>query len=471
MARESQGLQVLLIVFVMLSVVLGVVLYVYVKKADEATKAAVAADSAQKQAQQATDAAQKERDTLKRLIGYPDRNTEDIEKQFAEDMQTYGNERNDSDKAVAEKPLFAEGTLFYSRLLAGMNKVLQDRTAELITSRSEMADLEARFKSREMAKDEAIAALSAGYGKLDEQVKKITGEVNSELQASSAQTNAFTQQVQTIKKNADLTVAAASQERTNAQKAIEDKEKDVRRLADIVRKTDREQMDIPSGEITWVSLPNKMVWVNRGRADALQRLTEFTVYSAESNDFAKAVKKGRIEVTSIDGDHSARARILDDKLADPILAGDKIFTPLWSPGQLNHFALTGIMNLDGDGRNQLSVVRGLITQKGGEVDAWLDEQGHKQGRITADTRYIVIGDAPSSPDSVKNHTALINDADRYQVHKMTLTDFKQQVDYKKSSSIEHFNNAGASGDVGQAAQATKAAKAAKAAPKSTDSGN
>ena len=46
MARESQGLQVLLIVFVMLSVVLGVSLYLYVKKADEATKAAVAADSA-----------------------------------------------------------------------------------------------------------------------------------------------------------------------------------------------------------------------------------------------------------------------------------------------------------------------------------------------------------------------------------------------------------------------------------------
>src|SRR5208337_4148061 len=101
MARESQGLQVLLIVFVMLSVVLGVSLYLYVKKADEATKAAVAADGLQKQAQQATEAAQKERDTLKKLIGYPERSTDDIEKQFSEDMQTYGNERNDPDKAAA----------------------------------------------------------------------------------------------------------------------------------------------------------------------------------------------------------------------------------------------------------------------------------------------------------------------------------------------------------------------------------
>ena len=51
MARESQGLQVLLIVFVMLSVVLGVSLYLYVKKADEATKAAAAAASQRKNGQ------------------------------------------------------------------------------------------------------------------------------------------------------------------------------------------------------------------------------------------------------------------------------------------------------------------------------------------------------------------------------------------------------------------------------------
>ncbi len=191
MARESQGLQVLLIVFVMLSVVLGVSLYLYVKKADEATKAALAADGAQKQAEQATVAAQKERDTLKKLIGYPERSTDDIEKQFADDMQTYGNERNDADKAAADKPLFDETTLHYSRLLQSMNKVIQERTAELITSRIQMADLEARFKTREQAKDDAIAALTAGYGKLDEQVKKITGDVSTELQASADQTHSL----------------------------------------------------------------------------------------------------------------------------------------------------------------------------------------------------------------------------------------------------------------------------------------
>ena len=37
---------------------------------------------------------QKERDLLKTLIGFPERGTEDIKKQYDEDMQTYGNEKN-----------------------------------------------------------------------------------------------------------------------------------------------------------------------------------------------------------------------------------------------------------------------------------------------------------------------------------------------------------------------------------------
>ena len=36
---------------------------------------------------------QKERDVLKTLIGFPERSTDEIKKQFAEDMATYGNEK------------------------------------------------------------------------------------------------------------------------------------------------------------------------------------------------------------------------------------------------------------------------------------------------------------------------------------------------------------------------------------------
>ena len=66
----------------------------------------MAADASEKQAKEATDEKQKECDDLKTLIGFPERSTEEIKKQFAEDMKTYGNEKNETDKAAGDKPLF-----------------------------------------------------------------------------------------------------------------------------------------------------------------------------------------------------------------------------------------------------------------------------------------------------------------------------------------------------------------------------
>ena len=53
-------------------------------------------------------------------------------------------------------------------------------------SAEELQEAEQRFNLREPAKDEAIAALTPGYGKLDEQVKKITGNVQYELDENEA---------------------------------------------------------------------------------------------------------------------------------------------------------------------------------------------------------------------------------------------------------------------------------------------
>jgi len=472
MVRASQGLQVLLIVSVMLCVVLGVTLYLKIKTNDELTKAAVDANAAKQRADQATADKQRECDVLKKLIGYPERSTEEIQKQCDEDMKTYGNEKNEADKA-GDKPLFDPTTLYYSRLLAGMNKVIQDRTDELIHARAEYAELHTKFLNREAAKDDTIKALTTNYDTLNVQIKGITEDFSSKQQATVDETNRMVQAVAKVKTDAARVQSEAVASTQAAQKAVQDKEKELREMAIKQNSVERKEMDVPSGEITWVSLPNKMVWINRGRADDLQRQTKFTVYSADSSSLAKAVKKGTVEVVRIEGDHMAQARILDDKLADPIMAGDKVFTPLWSPGQQNHFALAGIMNLDGDGRNQLSVVRGLINQNGGAVDCELDEQGHKQGQITSGTRFVVVGDAPDNraPDFVKNNGEILRDAERYHVQILKLSDFKQQMGYQKSSSVEHFGSGPSPSDLNRGAGAARTSRPApKTGAASDDSG-
>ncbi len=67
---------------------------------------------------------------------------------------------------------------------------------------------------------------------------------------------------------------------------------------------------VPCGEIIWVSQPNRIVWINRGLRDNLTRLLQFQVFSGDTADIAKGVKKATIEVTQITGDHEAQTRIL-----------------------------------------------------------------------------------------------------------------------------------------------------------------
>jgi hypothetical protein len=467
MARQSQGLQVLLIVFVMLTVVLGVTTYLYSKRADEATKALASANQAKTQADQSTAEKQKEVEVLKAMIvGSGDKSMDEIRKQFGDDMLAYGGAKQpDADPAAGDKSSFDASTP-YSRLLASLYGTIQARNDELINARKLAADYEEKFKLRFAAADNAVKEVEKNYGVVKEQMTATADVYHSTQVATAAAQAQTTATVARIKADATAQESRAALAVKSAKEAVDKKEKELQEVAQKLNEKDRPIVASASGEVTWVSLPNKMVWINRGHADNLQRQTQFTVFSGESVTGAKAVAKGKVEVTRITGEHEAEARIVEDKLTDPIMAGDKVFTPLWSPGQQNHFALAGIMNLDGDGRNQINVVRGLINNRGGVVDCELDEQGKKFGEITANTRYIVVGDTPdkASSETIKNNGEILRDADRYHVQVMKLGEFKQQMDYHKSSSVEHFSGASSGSDLSRAANAIKAAKQPAAKP-------
>ena len=108
----------------------------------------------------------------------------------------------------------------------------------------------------------------------------------------------------------------------------------------------------------------------------------------------KDAKKGTIEVTQILGDHLAEARIIDDSLIDPLVPGDKIYTPLWDPGHPERFAIAGKIDIDGDGRDDHERLKNLILLSGGVVDADLQPDGKQTGTMTVDTRDLIIGPAP-----------------------------------------------------------------------------
>jgi hypothetical protein len=203
-------------------------------------------------------------------------------------------------------------------------------------------------------------------------------------------------------------------------------------------------VDIPTGEVVSVDQKSGTVWINLGRADALKALQSFAVYSADITDLTKSKPKASIEVAVL-GQHMAEARITRDEIADPILPGDKIHTPLWKPGEKMHFALAGVMDVNGDGRSDLELVRHLISVNDGVVDAFQVDHGSEMGKVDGQmslaTRYLVLGEEPTektSPEFMNLRSKLISRAGELGVRSITLKDLLDRMGFQRQAHVVSF---------------------------------
>lgn len=430
MARENQGLQITLVIFVMLAIVLGVTTYLFGKRYYEALDAAASAKEREAAAAKNTDDAKADCDKLKRcIVGPKIVSVAEVEKQFDDDVAPF-------------KGQFREDTCYYVPLLARLGEQVRDRNKTIETLKKENQALLTRFETREAQKDKQIKEYMAQVEKSGKDVEKAASDYTGYREGYDEERKKIASQMDKVRKESQGIVAKAEDKFKKSQEQLIDAIRRGKELAGKIEASRKETMDVPAGEITWVNQRNNTVWINLGRADALDRQTTFSVYSGDATDLGKAVRKASIEVTRVAGEHLAEARIVEDKMTDPILAGDKIYSPIWAPGQQTHFALVGIMNIDGDGRNALQTVRSLITMNGGVVDAEMDEKGNKVGKITSQTRYLILGDEPKST-AYRVWTEMITDAEELGIRKMPLAELKQKMGYKRQTSVERSGSAGA----------------------------
>ena len=198
------------------------------------------------------------------------------------------------------------------------------------------------------------------------------------------------------------------------------------------RKDEPESFEIADGRISWVN-QNGTVWINLGTADSLRRQVTFSVFDSDLHDASKSKKKGSIEVTRLLGEHMAEAHITMDDAKNPILTGDNIYSQIWHRGKKLHFALTGVIDINGDGQSDLQLARELIELNGGIVDAYLDDDGKVQGEITANTRYLISGDPPEDAHKValqKGANDMYKTGSSLGVETITIAEFLAQMGYK-----------------------------------------
>ncbi|MEM7516705.1 MAG: hypothetical protein AAF368_07255, partial [Planctomycetota bacterium] len=361
-----------------------------------------------------------EADTLRTLMGFdPDEGFDGIQTQFDDDMQKFG-------------ATFSEEGRAYRTVLSSVYEEGRRSTSQENEAKELVKQLNEKILALEAAKETQIK-------KFQETLTK----VEADAAAERVKFNAARADLET--KRADL-AAALDRQRAEEKKRsdvfrrqIAVQENEIARLKENLRITIAKlpvsgpTSEIADGSVLSVSQREGTAWINLGSADTLRRQVTFSVYEQDAIDAGKAEKKGSIEVVRVLGDHTAEVQITSDDPRNPILPGDWIYSQVWHRGRDLRFALTGVIDFDGDGRNDIQRAKDLIALNGAVVDAVLEEDGSVTGELTAKTRYLVMGDFPNSSKQAglrKGWETMSNDAETFGVDKITLQQFLDQMGYR-----------------------------------------
>jgi hypothetical protein len=432
MARESQGLQIALIIFVILTLLLGVVAFLFYKQYDEATKRAIAAEDEAKKNSEAARNTLSENERLKEYIGVPSSmKVDELGEEVRRDFETYA-------------PHFQGETRSYRAVLEYLGKTLRAREDALAAALAENEQLKNQIRQLEASKAPLVDQERARADSANTQLAAERTKFNEARQRLQDQAQQLQVRMETVQKEAEEKVKTAEAKLAEEQKRLQTTLSLLRDRTETLRKVTEPTFERPDGVIRWVNQRARSVWISLGRADGLQRQMTFSVYPSTAMDVGKAPRKGSIEVTEILGDHLAEARILEDNPSDPIMPGDLIHTPVWEVGQRPRFALADGMDMDGDGKSDLDIVLNIIRSNGGIVDCYLDDEGNKTGDITSETRYLVLGAEPDETASEarrKARTELLRSADVYGLTKISLSELLNRMGWRIQTPVIRYGAA------------------------------
>ncbi|MCH8839460.1 MAG: hypothetical protein IH831_02040 [Planctomycetes bacterium] len=419
-SKENQTLQIFIISLVILVILLAAGL-IWV---NSNRKAAVArADSAKENARNAQTAErqiQAEAFQYKVWMGFAEADASStIEKTFHEDMERYGS-------------TFEESSRRYRIILENIYEENRKLSQSEVSAKQQVKDLKRRLGATEKEKNAQIDIYVKDLQKVEVDAASERNKFEAQYRRINEEKKGIASQLAEQRNRYDDLVAkhaSTLKERNDRMAKLERFNK--------VLKSDRKEVDPfaqpEDGLIRWVNQRNKTVWINLGEADHLRPQVTFRIYSGDEADALGAVRKASIEVTRILSAKMAEARITDDVATNPVMEGDKIYSQVWSPGRQVGFAITGIIDMDGDGRSDLDRLKSVIALNNGKVDAVPGPNGTIDGQMSVDTRYLILGDHPDKPRQEHERRTwerMSEEADTLGIEPITLTDFLQLMGWQ-----------------------------------------
>ena len=368
-ARESQGFQIALIVFVLMSVILSVTTFVFFRNYQGERLRAEQNQAAKADADSAKNRMQEQRDKYVAFSGLPapsgdeKKATDDAVKDAFDAWTKDMNAASPLLGGTAEKPI-PDDQKTYKKIVDGLQGVIRAkdaanqklaadlREAKLLYD-TKTADYEKQKKDLSDEKEKAVADYMGERKKIDDQNLELN-ESKTVMAAEMAKIEK-TSEAQKTELQAQINKLDESLKKMQTQMQL--KSADLDKLAgkfDVNAK--------PNGKIVWVNQSQKLAYIDLGSDDHLRKRVSFSVYDPSTTDVSaikskqaaeassetgtnksgtEAKSKGTIEVINITGPHMAVCRIVENPNTTPILPDDLIFTPVWCRRRARAFRPAG----------------------------------------------------------------------------------------------------------------------------------
>ena len=303
-----------------------------------------------------------------------------IEEQYTKDMSYFGSEVEPQNRNYPALPEY-------------LVNAIRDRNQQYATAREEAtkigidadAKIEIARSSKQLAETKAEDANKKALA-LENQFDEDRARMNKEKEDTRDKLNKTVQDFNQFRKKAsDETTKLASDSR-RLKGTIETQKLQLNELRN-------DQFETTQGEIRFVVRGGNVCTVNLGSADALRPNVTFGVIDADETRLQDAKVKATIQITQIQGPHLALARVVaTPEIRNPIIPGDKIYSPFWAPGRRVKIALAGEIDIDNDGRPDNDAIMGQIRAAGAVVADKMD----------ASVRFLVVGDDPELIESAES---------------------------------------------------------------------
>lgn len=440
--NESQGLKIATILLGILSFMLAIATYFGFSNAATADEKAVAAEKKAQEAQGTTAKVNATFDYLQKIAGYDKIAADDLENLRRAVDKDKGELDNrikliveDVNKAITEvqgkggdkqlSDLLQTSIRSRDLILAEPNQSLKsklERVVDLMKNQSVLAtalamdnlavrkDLEqvnsvndAKVKTAEAAAEKANEDLRTEIAKHEDARKSDVAKLE-EVANSRRDLSAKNSQLETER---DSLVDTHKKERGDMLREQKDL-KDRLAKSDIV-------LDVADGKVTFVDYRRNEVRVDLTRSQGVRPLMRFAIFDKEAQGLPTDRPKATIKITQVNdrdslGTIEVPGNEFDKKhqLANPIYAGDQVYSSVWSPNDPKRIALVGPIDINRDGVDDRAELKRLIEQAGGKVDFDLPppNKGPKVGKASGGfSMYVIDERNPYFRERVKEDTS------------------------------------------------------------------